>query len=103
MITKEHLICPKCQGIYFELKKEATYLYTYKLDTPLTSDWNNKDESLPFLFDNREKLNSSEYIECKDCGQQYSHDLNNNMIKGELTILKKAVRANYVDKPEFLG
>lgn len=91
MTIKESLICPKCQGIHFEMKKEATYLYTYNLDTPLTSNCSIQGEPLPFLFDQRDMLKSSEYIQCKNCGQQYFYDFNNNTIKDELTALKKAV------------
>lgn len=102
MNTQEPLICPKCQGIHFELKQKATYLYTYQLDTPLTDGYSIQDEPLPFLFDNRNKLDSSEYIQCQTCGNQYGCDFN-NMVPGKLTILKKAVRSSYTDTPEFLG
>lgn len=103
MNIKNHLVCPKCQGIHFELKQKATYLYSYQLNTPLTNDGDFQGESLPFLFDNRDKLSSDEYIQCKTCGEQYCYDLNNNMVQGELTILKKAVRSSYTNTPEFLG
>lgn len=91
MTIKNHLACPKCQGRSFQMKKEATYLYTYELDTPLTNEPSVHYDSLPFLFDKRDMLGSSEYIQCKYCGQQYFYDFTNNTIKGELTTLKKAV------------
>lgn len=103
MNINQPLICPKCQGIHFEMKKEATYLYTYKIETPLTSDDHHKDESLPFLFDNRDKLSSLEYLVCEGCGEQYPCNMDECKIKGKLTILKKAIRSSYVDQPEFLG
>lgn len=84
MNINEPLICPKCQGIYFEMKKEATYLYTYKLGTPLTSDGNYKDESLPFLFDNRDKLSSLEYLVCQGCGKQYSCNMDEYKITNKI-------------------
>ena len=91
MTIKNHLTCPKCQGMGFEMKKEATYLYTYELDTPLTNGSCLHHESLPFLFDKRDMLDSREYIQCKDCGQQYFYDFTNHKIKDEVTTLKKAV------------
>lgn len=102
MDINESLICPKCKETYFEVKREATYLYTYKLDTPLTDEWSNEDETLPFLFDNRELLNSNEYIECKSCGATYPYDLysNNNI---HFTIVQKAIRSDMVEDPEFFG
>lgn len=102
MDISQHLICPNCQGIYFELKQKSTYLYTYQLHTPLTDDSSIQDEPLPYLFDNRDKLSSNEYLQCKTCGDQYGCDLDNH-IQGKLTILKKAVRSSYTNTPEFLG
>ncbi|HHX60920.1 MAG TPA: hypothetical protein GX707_09440 [Epulopiscium sp.] len=86
MNSKEHLICPKCQCVNFEMKKEATYLYTYELDNPLTNDCTIQGKPLPFLFDKRDMLNSREYIECKNCGQQYFYDFANNILLGEFTL-----------------
>lgn len=103
MDIKKSLICPKCNGIRFEIKREATFLYSYKLDTPLTGEWSNENETLPFLFDNREQLNSKEYVECKKCGTQYPCDLSNDNAKIHFTILQKAIRSDLVKDPEFLG
>lgn len=91
MNNKKHLICPKCHGTDFEVKKEATYVYTYELANSLSNDSALNFEPLPFLFDKRDMLNSSEYIQCKGCSQQYFYDFTNNTIKDELTTLKKAV------------
>lgn len=103
MDVTENLICPKCQCMYFEMKKEATYVYTYELENTLTNGSAAQYESLPFAFEKRDMLNSSEYIECKNCGQQYFYDFTNNMIIGELTLRKKAVMSRYPHKPKFLG
>ncbi|WP_406242075.1 hypothetical protein ACF3M2_14360 [Tissierella carlieri] len=102
MDTNEYLVCTECKGVYFEIKREATYLYTYKLETPLTKNLSDKDEALPFLFDNRELLNSNEYIECRNCGAIYPYDLysNNNI---HFTIVQKAARSDIIEEPEFLG
>ena len=103
MEINEPLICPKCKGNCFEMKREATFLYTYKLDTPLTDQWSKQDEPLPFLFDNREQIRSKEYLKCTSCGAKYPHHIDDDHAQAQLTILKKAVRSNYSKEPEFLG
>lgn len=102
MDVNKSLVCPKCQGTHFEIKRKATYLYTYKLDTPLTNEWSKEDEVLPFLFDNRELLNSKEYIECMECGAKYPFDINGNA-NIQFTILQKAIPSDLVNEPEFYG
>lgn len=103
MDINQPLICPKCKGVYFEIKREATYLYSYKLDTPLTGEWSNKDDALPFLFDNRELLNSNEYIECTTCSKTFPYKLDNENNKIHFTIVQKAIRSDIVKEPEFFG
>jgi len=99
----ETIICPKCNSKNFEIKHQATYLYTYKIDT---TSWNTDDvesQNLPFLFDNREQTCFKEYIECNNCGVRYpcSIDTNNQTI--DLTIMRKAIRADNIETPEFFG
>ena len=103
MKLNESLICPKCNGKNFEVKHEATYLYTYKIDTVNTNIDDEESENLPFLFDNREQTCFKEYIECNQCGTKYpcSFDKDNQTI--DLTIMRKAIRADHVKNPEFLG
>jgi uncharacterized protein YbaR (Trm112 family) len=103
MNIDKYLVCPKCNGVHFQVKREATFLYSYKLDTPLTNEWSSETETLPFLFDNREQLKSKEYIRCEDCGAKYPCDLNNNNTKIEFTILQKAIQSDYIQNPEFFG
>lgn len=97
------LICPKCNNKYFEMKREATYLYTYKINSPVTNSWSDNDETLPFLFDNREQTSSQEYLECIKCGAKYPCTFNKDTQSINLTILRKAIRADHKDSPEFLG
>ncbi|WAG59681.1 hypothetical protein [Clostridium estertheticum] len=103
MKINESLICPKCNGKNFEIKHEATFLYTYKIDIVNASIDNEESENLPFLFDNREQTSFKEFIECDNCGTKYpcSFDKYNQTI--DLTIMKKAIRADNVKDPEFLG
>lgn len=100
---QEPLVCPNCKGTYFTIKREATYLYTYKLDTNLTEEWSKEDEALPFLFDYREQVENKEYLECDKCGSQYPCNLEKGNPKVHLTILQKAMRSDYVTNPDYLG
>lgn len=103
MEIDKYLMCPECKGMHFEMRREATFLYTYKLDTPLTKSYSEEEEKLPFLFDYRELLNSKEYLECMSCGAKYSHDLEKGNPKIHLTILQKAIRADLQGNPQYLG
>ena len=98
----ESLICPKCKGVHFTVKRETTYLYSYKLETPAPESIKN-DSNLPFLFDNREQLTNIEYLQCDECGAMYTYDLPKDNPKAQLTILQKAIRCDYVNTPEYLG
>ncbi|GCD12350.1 hypothetical protein [Clostridium tagluense] len=103
MKINESLKCPKCNNKNFEIKHEATFLYTYKIDTVNETIAEEGSENLPFLFDNREQTCFKEYIECSTCGSKYpcSFDKDNQTI--DLTIMKKAIRADNVKNPEFFG
>ncbi|SCG84270.1 hypothetical protein DW1_2710 [Proteiniborus sp. DW1] len=103
MDTDKYLVCPECKGVNFEMRREATFLYNYKLDTPLTKNWSEKEKELPFLFDYRELLNSKEYLECINCKTRYSHDFKEGSPKIRLTILQKAIRTDNQENPQFLG
>ena len=103
MEIEESLICQKCSGVYFQVKREATYLYTYNLETPYTEKWSKDDEGLAFLFDNREQINSKDYLECEQCKEKYSCDLDSKTSKIHFTISKKAIQSDYKTNPDFLG
>ena len=101
MNINESLTCPKCNGKNFEIKHEATFLYTYKID--MMNGNIDEEENLPFLFDNREQTCFKEYIECSKCGVKYPCTINKEKQTIDLTIMKKAIRADNVENPEFLG
>ena len=102
MKIEETINCPKCNGSRFSVKREATYLYTYKLETSVTGN-SIEEEALPFLFDNREQTGSREYLQCEQCGAQYPCDLDREHDHIQFTILRKAIRADHQANPEFLG
>lgn len=85
------------------MKRQATYVYTYDINTPEINMKNNTEEALPFLFDNREQTESIEYLECDSCGAHYPCPFLNDKQKINLTILRKAIRADHQSEPEFFG
>lgn len=103
MNSEESLVCPKCQHKRFRMKRSATYIYTYNINTPNIDTCGNDEEALPFLFDNREQTDSEEYLECVNCGAKYPCPFFTKEQKIDLTILQKAVRADHQEKPEFFG
>jgi hypothetical protein len=85
------------------MKRQATYVYTYNINTPNIDLWGNDKEALPFLFDSREQTSSEEYLECDHCGEKYPYPFSTGKQKIDLTILQKAIRADNKDEPEFFG
>lgn len=101
--TNESLICPKCGSNCFELIREATYLYTYDIDTLEKQPWLNKSDSFPFLFNNREQIKEEENLKCKKCSSIYPCSLNKANNEMKLVIIQKALRSDFQDTPQFLG
>ena len=94
--------CPQCSSEDFTAKYESTYVYSYKIE----SDDHKKDlddHTLPFMFDNREQKDSKQYIECSDCGAQYPCRFTLDSEQVDFTIVQKALRGDYAEKPEFFG
>lgn len=103
MKVDKSLTCPKCSGTYFTMKREAAYLYTYKINTPDTGDWSKENDALSFLFDYREQLSDKEYLECQQCKTQYPCDAKLADESIDFTILQKAIRSEYVNNADFTG
>lgn len=103
MKIDQSLTCPKCNGTYFTMKREAAYLYSYKISTPDTQNWSKEDEGLSFLFDYRDQLSDKEYLECHTCKAKFPCDLKMADEHVDFTILQKAIRAEYVDNADFSG
>lgn len=100
---EQPLICPKCKGTHFTLKREAAYLYSYKIDTPQTEHRSKEEEGLSFLFDYREQLKDKEYLECEECRAKFPCELKLADEQVDFTILQKAVRSEFVENADFLG
>lgn len=97
------VVCPKCGGKNFEVKREVTYVYSYKFSSEGLDKTVDIAEELPFLFDNRDKCGSHEYIICQGCRSEFPISLEEYHKNIDLTILRKAVRSDHTENPEFLG
>lgn len=67
-------ICPVCKGKDLYLKHEASYVYSYILDSDAPGMRNTEIFS-PFLYDRREQTESHEYVECEKCKSRFQTDL----------------------------
>ncbi|NLK99405.1 MAG: hypothetical protein GX271_01955 [Clostridiales bacterium] len=67
-------ICPVCKGKDLYLKHEASYVYSYVLDSDAPGMKNKEIFSL-FLYDRREQTESLEYVECDKCKTRFQSDL----------------------------
>lgn len=103
MELMNNLVCPRCSSNNFLIKREVTYVYTYKITSANADEIFCKTEKLPFLFDNREKSDSVECIICDKCGTSYPIQLDKDQKRIDFTILRKAVRCDTIKEPQFLG
>jgi uncharacterized protein YbaR (Trm112 family) len=99
----ENLICPKCKSKSFRVEREVTYIYSYKFNSGNVEETSEKTEGMPFLFDNREKCDSQEFIICEKCGERYLISLEDRNKNIDMTILRKAIRADHVKEPQYFG
>jgi len=102
MNCNNKIVCPFCNSQKFVAKYEATYIYSYILDSDALGR-KNEDEFLPFLFENREKKEDTQYLECSNCGSKFPCNFGPGENGIDFTILQKAVRADHVENPQFLG
>lgn len=64
------LVCPVCNSSSFLLKYEATYVYSYVIDSDAPG-LNNSQEFFSFLYDDREQKETKQFLECDSCGATY--------------------------------
>jgi DNA-directed RNA polymerase subunit RPC12/RpoP len=72
--------CPVCSSNDLTLRHEASYVYSYKIDSDKPGVMNS-EEFLPYQYDKRENTNNREYIECNRCGSQFPYNLLENLAK----------------------
>jgi DNA-directed RNA polymerase subunit RPC12/RpoP len=78
-MVKQKTDCPVCGSRNLVMKYEASYVYSYSIDSNAPGTLN-INEFLPFMYDNREQKDIKQYIECSQCGTQipcYFHEQNN--------------------------
>ncbi|MDF2538607.1 MAG: hypothetical protein K0S76_1628 [Herbinix sp.] len=73
-------ICPICNGDHLVLRHEASYVYSYMVDSDAPGK-ENTETFLSYLYDKREQKDSREYIECTKCGAQYPYSFINGVLE----------------------
>lgn len=73
--------CPICHSKDLTLRHEASYVYSYVIDSDAPGLKNN-DEFHSYLYDKREQREDRSYIECNQCGTQYPKELLNDILIG---------------------
>lgn len=71
--------CPICNCTNLTLRYEASYVYSYILDSDAPG-LKNSEEFQSFLYDRREQKDTRTYIECNECGTQYPYQLLNRCL-----------------------
>ncbi len=66
--------CPVCKSKDLYFKHEASYVYSYLLDSDAPGIKNAEIFS-PFLYDKRNQTSSLEYVECDNCKTRFQSDL----------------------------
>lgn len=64
------LQCPNCGSHNFFIKYEATYIYSYNIDSDAPG-LKNTEEFLPFMYDKREQKDAHQFLECKGCFMKF--------------------------------
>ncbi len=99
MPYNQPLVCPVCGSGRFLLKHEATYVYSYIVDSESNAPGlNNEVEFLPFLYDNREQKNTKQYLECGSCGASFPCYFDHWDSKVGLNALHEAIRTGSCQK-----
>lgn len=74
--------CPICNGNDLTLKHEASYVYSYKIDSDKPG-LKNTEEFLSYEYDKRENTDNHEYIECNRCGTRFPCSFLNGILSNE--------------------
>lgn len=81
-MIKNKYKCPICNDSNLVLRREASYVYSYEIDSDKPG-LKNKDEFLSYQYDRRENTSSREYIECKRCGTLFPCEFLNGILDEE--------------------
>ena len=91
------LVCPICKSNSFLIKYEATYVYSYFIDSDAPG-LKNTEEFLPFMFDNREQKETKQFLECNTCGSIYKCYFNEWDKKIGIKDLQAAISSSSISK-----
>jgi hypothetical protein len=75
--------CPICNHSELTLRYEASYVYSYVIDSDAPG-LKNSEEFLSFLYDKREQRDTRTYIECNRCGTQYPYNFMNGVLEQDM-------------------
>jgi DNA-directed RNA polymerase subunit RPC12/RpoP len=76
--------CPVCSSRELTLRYEASYVYSYVIDSDAPG-LNNSEEFLSYLYDKREQKDTRTYVECNQCGTQYPYTFLNGVLAEKCT------------------
>jgi len=93
MAETNKLTCPNCHSSDLVIRLEASYVYSYALDSDAPGR-KNTDEFLSFMYDDRDQKEIKQYVECISCGRQFTCYFNtwdkNNSLKELQNTINKA-------------
>jgi len=93
-------VCPVCGQNQLVLKYEAVYEYSYIIDGNAPG-LNNTKELLPYMYDNREQKDATQYIECRTCKTRYPCYFNKWTEGMNAETIQKALQSAYLDKQQY--
>jgi hypothetical protein len=99
MCSINRVVCPVCNDDHLILKYEATYEYSYIIDSNAPG-LNNK-VLLPHMYNTREQKNTKQYIECKTCGTHYPCYFDQWTEKINVKALQEAIHSAYISKTAY--
>ena len=70
MAESSKITCPNCHSSSMVLRLEASFVYSYVLDSDAPGR-KNTDEFLSFLYDRRDQNETKQYVECTSCGSRF--------------------------------
>lgn len=78
-MAEHDYMCPICKCRDLTLQYEASYVYSYIIDSDAPG-LKNTEEFLSFLYDKREQKDTRTYIECNHCKTQYPYTFLNDVL-----------------------
>jgi ssDNA-binding Zn-finger/Zn-ribbon topoisomerase 1 len=83
IMEKTQYICPICNNTNLILRYEASYVYSYVIDSD-EPGLKNEEEFMSFLYDKREQKDTRTFVECVTCGTQYPYTFLNGILEQKM-------------------